>query len=177
MRLHKRTTTRRAISVDYDDASLRATLDSCLGGKLDTAIQVRMLGGMAAVFLGMAFLLPIAESSVGARISQASGYALARGPAPHLWNIPLCALILASTVYRRRSIRDLLRARVAILMLACMPLLSAAYAWSGMLRGGRQLAQTLQCSASLQPLSGAWCLVASTLSTLLATLVLRKSAP
>ena len=96
---------------------------------------------MAGAILSLiAFLLPLAELRGGVEASSTL-YALASGRAKTLWLIPMAACAQLLIIARRRSIADLLGARLSIVWLAMLPMVVVALTLVGVYDAAATMSQ------------------------------------
>lgn len=82
---------------------------------------------LAGVSLLVAFVLPLVEVAVADRSQSFSTLAAATQRAPNLWAIPASGAILLSTVARRRVPLRMRGARLALSLVALVPIVSVVY--------------------------------------------------
>ncbi len=82
---------------------------------------------IAGVALLASFLAPIVEVTSDARSETFSALAAASQRAPNLWAIPIAGAILVSTVSRRRVPLRMRGARLALVFVSLVPLVSIGY--------------------------------------------------
>ncbi len=90
---------------------------------------------LAVLLLLVAPALPWVEILVGERRRLASGYALAMGRAVNVWIVPAVAIGWLLVLRLRRSPLALRSARMAVALLAPLPLGSAWATWRGVRQG------------------------------------------
>ena len=90
---------------------------------------------LAVVLLLVAPALPWVEVVVGARGRLASGYGLAMGRAVNVWIVPAVVVGWLLVLRLRRTPIALRSARMAVALLAPLPLGSAWTTWQGVRRG------------------------------------------
>lgn len=124
----------------------------------------------AALSLG-AFLLPFAHVDQGVRMGG-SMLALALHSTPKLWLVPAAAWAQLAILYRRTSVPAMRGARLAALLVACVPATVVALTWSGARGAVAMLGERSGQGLRLEPGAGTYLIALSTLLMLAGAYVL-----
>lgn len=90
---------------------------------------------LGAALVAAGFFMPFASATVEDQSVAWSGLDLALGPARSMWTVPFVAVLFVWLLLRRRTILQMLGARLVAFLLAFMPVISCAYAMVHMWRG------------------------------------------
>jgi hypothetical protein len=115
----------------------------------------------AVLSLG-AFLLPLGHVEEGLRMGG-SMLALALHSAPKLWLVPAAAWAELAILYRRTSAPAMRSARLAALLVACVPAVAVAFTWSGARRAVELLGARGGQALSLELGAGGYLIAVATL--------------
>jgi hypothetical protein len=103
----------------------------------------------------LAFALPLARVE-GAVPMGGSMLVLALGGTPKLWLVPAAAWAQCAILYRRRSPIAMRSARLAVALVACVPVLACVWTWLGAREAVSLLAASTRQDLHLRPAPGAY---------------------
>jgi hypothetical protein len=131
---------------------------------------------VAAVLVFAGFALPMVTTIVD-EPSTATGFDVAMRVAPNLFAVPAVAAAFLSIFYRRRSLKSLRGARLAVPILALLGVTSLGWTLSSIYRGAGQQSAAWGIEVSVTPEIGVWLMGAGLLVALVAAFRLGAVPP
>jgi len=129
----------------------------------------RLGRGPVAFGAGLALLafaiLPLARVE-GALQMGGSMLVLALSGTPKLWLVPAAAWAQLAILYRRRSPAAMRSARLAVALVACVPLLTCVWTWLGAHEAVSLLAERTRQDLHMRPALGAYAIALAVLAML-----------